>query len=339
MSKAARYLPPEDTRKVSARSDLKGAWLVIHAWGTIFASMALFAAFPGVLTFVLAILLIGGRQLGLAILMHDGSHGVLFKTPKLNAIIVQWLCAYPIFSEMWAYRKYHLVHHKFTQQDNDPDLPLSAPFPITKRSFRRKVIRDLTGQTCFKQRRAQFRAGLGDPSLPTQQRLTLFYDRYKGPLFINLGLFVLLALVGKWYYYFAFWILPFMTWQQLILRVRNIAEHAMVPAKDDIFLNARTTKANWIIRAILAPYWVNYHVEHHMMIYVPCYNLPLAHELLRRRGWHDKMEIQPDYAEVLKIATSKPDDGSRTGHDRAAGEQTSQMFAGINGPIVDASQG
>lgn len=339
MSKAARYLPPEDTRKVSARSDLKGAWLVIHAWGTIFASMALFAAFPGVLTFVLAILLIGGRQLGLAILMHDGSHGVLFKTPKLNAIIVQWLCAYPIFSEMWAYRKYHLVHHKFTQQDNDPDLPLSAPFPITKASFRRKVIRDLTGQTCFKQRRAQFRAGLGDPSLPTQQRLKLFYDRYKGPLFINLGLFVLLALAGKWYYYFAFWILPFMTWQQLILRVRNIAEHAMVPAKDDIFLNARTTKANWIIRAILAPYWVNYHVEHHMMIYVPCYNLPLAHELLRRRGWHDKMEIQPDYAEVLKIATSKPDDGSRTGHDRAAGEQTSQMFAGINGPIVDASQG
>ena len=334
MSKAARYLPPEDVKKVSERSDLKGAWLVFHAWATIFGSMALYAIFPDTLTFILAILLIGGRQLGLAILMHDGSHGVLFKTPKYNAIAVQWLCAYPVFSEMWAYRKYHLVHHRYTQQENDPDLPLSAPFPITKASFRRKLVRDLTGQTCFKQRRAQFRAGMGDPSLPLGTRLQNFYNRFQGPVLMNLGLFVLLALVGKWHYYFLFWILPFMTWQQLILRVRNIAEHAMVPAKDDIFLNARTTKANWIIRAILAPYYVNFHVEHHMMIYVPCYNLPLAHELLRRRGWHDKMEIQPNYWEVIKTVTSKSGDESDD-RRKSRDDQTQTLFAGINGPVGD----
>ena len=41
---------------------------------------------------------------------------------------------------------------QITQQPEDPDLSLSAPFPITKESFYRKAIRDLTGQTFVKQR-------------------------------------------------------------------------------------------------------------------------------------------------------------------------------------------
>ena len=44
-----------------------------------------------------------------------------------------------------AYRRYHLSHHARTQQDDDPDLALSAPFPITKASYRRKFWRDITG--------------------------------------------------------------------------------------------------------------------------------------------------------------------------------------------------
>ena len=89
MSKASRYLSPDQVKMVSERSDLKGAWQVLHAWGTIFGSMALFAIWPDTITFIVAVLLIGGRQLGLAVLRHDGSHGVLFKTRKYNDTIVQ----------------------------------------------------------------------------------------------------------------------------------------------------------------------------------------------------------------------------------------------------------
>src|SRR3546814_19882286 len=53
-------------------------------------------------------------------------------------------------------RTYHLQHHKYTQQPEDPDLSLSKPFPTTRASLWRKVLRDLTGQTFFKQRVAQF---------------------------------------------------------------------------------------------------------------------------------------------------------------------------------------
>ena len=82
--KASRLLTPEQVQRLRAKSDLVGALLVLHAWGLIFASMALFVAWPNPLTFVVAVMVIGTRQLGLAILMHDAAHGLLFDNRRLN---------------------------------------------------------------------------------------------------------------------------------------------------------------------------------------------------------------------------------------------------------------
>jgi fatty acid desaturase len=59
------------------------------------------------------------------------------------------------------------------------------------------------------------------------------------------------------------------------------------------------------MRAIVAPYWVNYHVDHHLLMYVPCFNLPRLHRLLLAKGFGSRMEIQPDYTTMLQLATSK----------------------------------
>ena len=109
----------------------KGLALIAHAWALIIGSIALVALWPNPLTFLLAVGIIGSRQLGLAILMHDGAHGCLSADEKANMTLSQWFCAYPIFAETRAYRRYHLQHHARTQQEDDPDLVLSAPFPIT----------------------------------------------------------------------------------------------------------------------------------------------------------------------------------------------------------------
>jgi fatty acid desaturase len=101
--------------------------------------------------------------------------------------------------------------------------------------------------------------------------------------------------------------LPLLTWQQVNTRVRNIAEHAIVPDNDDVFRNARTTYAAWWERALFAPYWVNYHVDHHLLFYVPCYNLPTLHKMLLEKGYGPRMEIQPNYLSIWKLATSKPE--------------------------------
>src|SRR5580704_8032954 len=173
---------PEELASVRARSDVKGFLCIAHAWVVIGASMALYALWPNPLTFVIAVILIAARQLGLAILMHDAAHGVLLANHKWNDPISQWLAAYPVFTDTIPYRHYHLVHHRRTQQPDDPDIGLSAPFPITRSSFRRKMIRDITGQTGFKQRRAQISAALGKPGQPFAQRLETFRERLGGSI-------------------------------------------------------------------------------------------------------------------------------------------------------------
>ena len=144
------------------RSDLIGGLLVLHAWTVIGLAMYVFARWPNPLTFVICSAVIGGRQLGLSILMHDAAHRVLMRRTGLNDFTGHWLAGGAVGSHMYSYRPYHLTHHRHTQQDEDPDLVLSRPFPVTAGSLWRKVWRDLSGQTGFKQRLAQLRVGLGD---------------------------------------------------------------------------------------------------------------------------------------------------------------------------------
>ena len=325
---ATSLLTADELAKVRARSDIKGVLCVVHAWGVILAATALFAMAPNPLTWAIAIVVIGARQLGLAVLMHDAAHGILTNNKRLNDILGQVFCAWPVVTDMYPYRTYHLQHHRWTQQKDDPDLALSAPFPITPRSLKRKVIRDLTGQTTFKQRTAQLRSALGKPGMALKDRVRNFVKRLGGPLLMNGVLLGGLITAGYGYLYLALWVLPFFTWFPMITRVRNIAEHAVVPDNDDPFRNARTTKAGWFMRAVLAPYWVNFHVEHHLLMYVPCYNLPKLHALLIAHGCGPKMELQPNYWAVLRMAASKPATAMDTGEDSAA-EPANNHGAGL----------
>lgn len=300
-----REFAPAELAAVRARSDVKGLLCVAHAWVVMGAAMAVYAVWPNPLTFVIAVVIIGSRQLGLAILMHDGAHGVLMRSKEWNDPVSQWLTAYPIFADTLPYRHYHLVHHRLTQQPDDPDLSLSAPFPITRASLWRKMLRDISGQTGFKQRRGQIRAALGKAGQSFPERFAVFRRKLGGPILANLLLLALFTAFGKPHYYLMFWLLPLLTWYMVVLRIRNIAEHAVVPDNDDVLRNARTTYASWWERAVLAPYWVNYHVDHHLLMYVPCFNLPKLHALLLAKGYGPKMETQPNYRTMLKLATSK----------------------------------
>ena len=66
-------------------------------------------------------------------------------------------------------------------------------------------------------------------------------------------------------------------------------------------------------RLFIAPYYVNYHLEHHLLFYVPCYNLPRVHKILSRSPHAARMEVQPNYLAVLRLATAKPANEDRPG--------------------------
>ena len=144
------FFTAEEWAGLSARSSWKGLALVAHCWGVILLAGAAAVAWPVLIP--LAVMIIGARQLGLAILMHEAAHAGLHPNLKLNDWVGHWLCATPVGASLPAYRPYHLTHHKYAQQPEDPDLVLSALFPVSRASLRRKIVRDLTGQTFFKQR-------------------------------------------------------------------------------------------------------------------------------------------------------------------------------------------
>ena len=288
---------PEEWARFSKRSSWLGLICVAGAWTLIFAAGAMFVLWPNPLTYILAVMLIGARQLGLAILMHDAAHGALHSNMKVNNWVGEWLCAAPTGARLNAYRDYHLKHHKYTEQPEDPDLGLSAPFPITRASLVRKIVRDLTGQTFFKQRRAQLFSGLqkGQFVNPTTAHFLIF----------NALLLAGLTVAGYWWTYFALWIVPMATWLPLVTRLRNIAEHACVKTQDDPFTHARTTLATALERLFIAPYWVHFHGEHHVFMHVPCYRLQGLHNTLMDKGYWSRMHIAPGYMSVLGEATNK----------------------------------
>jgi len=310
---ARELIAPAELAELRKRVEWKGIALIAHAWAVILGSIALVAIFPNPLTYLVAVIVIGSRQLGLAILMHDGAHGCLSRNEKRNLFLSQWFCAYPIFAETLAYRRYHLTHHARTQQEDDPDLVLSAPFPITKASYRRKFWRDISGQTGYEQRKAQILNALGDPAWPWRQRLAYFNEKLGPQMVANAALFAGLATAGVWWAYPLLWLVPLLTWQMVITRIRNVAEHAVIPDRNDPLCNTRTTRANLIERAFIAPYFVNYHLEHHLLYYVPCYNLPKLHAIMMRGPHAARMEVRPNYLSVLRLVTSKPDDQDKPG--------------------------
>ncbi len=333
---------PQDWAAITHVSEWRGAWLVLHGW--LVVALAAFGAAwawdfhwaAGLTATPVALALLGGRQLGLAILMHDGAHGLLSPNRKLNNWLGEWPSGAAVGSDLQSYRAYHLTHHRFTQQPEDPDLGLSAPFPTSRASLWRKAMRDLTGQTFLKQRTAQFgfawrgvkamlRPGGEEPgkrntvagtpfnkqaqssaglSAPMNESAAIPVAKTVGRFLLVQAMLLALSLLLWGWLPYALYLLALATTFQLFLRIRNIAEHACTTTgSDDPFTHARTTQAGWLERATVAPYWVNYHSEHHLFMGVPCYSLPTAHALLGKGGYHQRMRIEPDYRAVLRLVT------------------------------------
>ena len=191
---------PEEWNHLTSRSTLRSLWLVTHAWGMIAGAVALVTWWPNPLTWVLAVMIVGTRQLGLAILMHEAAHGGLHPNRTINEWIGRWLCAVPVGADLASYRSYHLQHHKFTQQVEDPDLSLSAPFPITRTSYVRKIVRDLTGQTFVKQRLplflSLFKPANGEEAVTHESFVASGADKMARFLAVNAILFSLFWLAG-----------------------------------------------------------------------------------------------------------------------------------------------
>ena len=290
---AGDLLTLEELTRLRRTSAPRGAALVLHAWATIAGAIAVYLLWPSPVTLVLMVIVVGSRQLGLVVLMHEASHWLLFPGLRRNTWVGTWLCAAPMGQDLRAYRRRHHLHHRLTQRPDDPDLALSAGLPGSPGRLATALLADLAGVTALR-RPLAWRPG-SDGLAATRRRL-------RAPLVANLVLAAALTAAGGPLLYVLAWVLPRLTWYEALARLRDIAEHGLVPGAEDPLRSARSIDAGPLARALLAPYRVNYHLEHHLLVFVPCWRLPAARRLLLAKGYGPRMERARSYAQVLARA-------------------------------------
>lgn len=312
----------EEITELTSKSDIHGSWAVLSTWAVVGGTFATVAstweylpAWGKLLMCIAALIVLAGRQLALAIIMHDASHQSLFKTKWLNDVATDWLCARPIWNDLKKYRAHHIRHHSKTSTVDDPDLSLVAGFPTSKKSLMRKFLRDVSGITGFKFAVGRVlmdtekmewtvsndRRWISQQGKDWADYAKAFLTNSGGAIATNAALFSVLWAAGHPKLY-ALWVLAYLTPFPLFLRVRSMAEHAGMPTSNSALTNTRTTKAGYIARALVAPIHVNYHKEHHLMATVPYFKLPRMHQMLKDRGY---VSEPPTYWQVLNELSNK----------------------------------
>ena len=285
---------------LTRRSDWRGALEVGKDWALVLTGFGLSLAWPHPLTYLLSTLLLAAAMAGFAILQHEASHRSLFANNRLNEVVGEYLAALPILQSMPGYRAYHMTHHRLAGTAEDPDRVMTAGYPVSPASLRRKLLRDLSGMTGVKSviGLLGMYAGYWKYELtgkvervrPAPQGLTGYLRTFVAnhghlALLWQVAIAFTLHLLGNGWLYLL-WLAAFLFVLPTCMRVRQIADHAVVAdaLSTDPLQHARTSRANWLEKLLFAPHNEHYHLEHHFMPTVPCWNLPRLHRLLDEAG-------------------------------------------------------
>lgn len=318
--KQSQYLGQHvDARELApflAMNDLLSAWSVLATFSLITLAFFLAATWSHPAVLLISAAILGGRQVALGILLHEAVHRTLFKRIWLNDRVGR-LCGDLVLIDFDGYRHEHLNHHRHTGTGRDPDRGLVAGYPAASRSLARKMMRDLLGLTGLKRLyglflmytgRIAFTAStnvvtLDQSQLSWGQVAFDFVRRIYRPFLVQ----GLLAGILAWCSYgwlYGLWVVSYLTLFSLFIRIRSIGEHGVVPNINHPVQSTRTVaKVSLWQRLTFVPHYVNYHLEHHLLIRVPHYRLSKFHHFLMTKDFYRAEAcIAGRYGEVLRAA-------------------------------------
>ena len=295
-------LDPKIVRKLSVLKPWLSAGHVGMEYIFILGAIVLANMYWNPLVYILAVMWIGARQHAIAIMIHDAAHYRILKNRKANDIFAETFLAFPLFVTMRGYRMSHLAHHRHMNTEYDPDwVSKETPdweFPKTRFELFFMLAKITLGVNLFWMIRLIIKGGRPDAADNKNISSKGFAI---GRLAYYVVLISTLTYFGWWMHYLLFWIVPMMTWLQLILRLRSIAEHFGIEHDDREYTGARTTYPNLFDRVFLASKNVWYHLDHHLYPSVPFFNLPQLHEELNKLpAFKEQAHITHGYWGVLQ---------------------------------------
>ena len=245
-----------------------------------------------------AIFVIGTRQHGLLVLMHEGVHQGLFRRRWLNDGLSRVLLAWPMLVSFSSYRDNHLAHHRHTNTERDPDWLRYADdphmsFPMPRARLAWLLLSDLLGLRTLEQLRKLWTFGRAKPTTqPGASGLAAARLAY------YLAIALLLSWAQAWPGLLVYWVVPLLSSLKFVLRVRLIAEHYGIPDEQ----GTRTVLGTPLDRLLIAPHGINFHAEHHRYAAVRFHQLAGFHRRLQRErpGW---TPLCASYLDVLRECT------------------------------------
>ena len=248
---------------------------------------------------LLAIVLMGRAHAQFAALMHEAAHRMLFRNRKLNDWVGRWLVGYVGFTPIDGYRRGHMAHHRQEFGPDEPDIALYRGYPITRASLRRKLTRDVSGRTGWKLFKGLVRAVRSEDPIARKQARSI--------VAVQLVIIIICTAFGRPWLWLVLWFLPYLTVWRVINRLRSIAEHGGMERSDDRRNTTHSVRQHFFARFLVVPYWIGWHLAHHVDSGVPMRNLPRLHRELVAGGYVTNELEYRSYPALWKALSSRPD--------------------------------
>ncbi len=224
------------------------------------------------------------------ILSHEAAHRLLFSNQRANDWVGKWMGGTIAMVNMEAYRRGHMGHHRDALGVNEPDLVLYNGYPITSTRLRRKLRRDITGESGLKLLKALGRSVRSSKSRTSTLQI----------IGMQMVMAVVLGITIGWWVWPVLWLGSWMTVFRLVSRLRAIAEHGGMANSTDDRITTHQVRQGWWARFWMVPFNTGWHVAHHVDAGIPFRNLPAFHAELVRSGWLVPQLEYPSYVALWR---------------------------------------
>ena len=278
----------DELRRIpTARNVVTVAGCVLQTYGVVVAA----AVVDRWWAWLLAFALMGRGHALLNILAHEAAHRLLFPNRVANDFVGRWILGYPTLQPFTSYRRAHFAHHRDEMGPAEPDLALYRGYPVRRDSWHRKLRRDLTGESAFKNIRSLVGA------------IRKGYPEGLDVAGVQLVLLGSSIAVHRPLMYVV-WIGSWATLWKFSNRLRAIAEHGGMERSADRRRTTHVIRQSRLARFLMVPYHTGWHLAHHADMGVPWRNLPRLHAELVASGWLTPDIEYPSYRAFWKACSA-----------------------------------
>ncbi|MAE66876.1 MAG: fatty acid desaturase, partial [Phycisphaeraceae bacterium] len=223
---------------------------------------------------------IATRQNMLGLLNHEQTHRLGVRS-RLGDHLANMTMAWPLLITLEGYRRIHLAHHRHYFTDQDPDFRRKQgpewTYPKRVMQFLTTVVVDVTGFNIVRfvagKRGREAKSGPPKPITPPWARL-VFYGAAA----------VTFTWTETWIPFLVYWVLPWATVLQLIVRWGAVCEHKYNLVSPSVEQSTPIIEPGRLESLLLPNLNFNLHIYHHWYPAIPFTKLPRVHEIFRREG-------------------------------------------------------